>query len=481
MTRFSSLQRPLAFALSALLAVPPAFAQLPDLGHSAQESLSPVDEQRIAEEVLRQIRFREPAYVNDAEIEEYLAALGQRLLAAAPGNSVDYRFFLLRDPSVNAFAMPGGVIGFHTGLLMTTQTESELASVMAHEISHVSQHHIARMLSMQGRNTAMVLAAILVAVLAGRNSTNTANAVLAGGQALAVQNQLAYSRDYEREADRIGLQMLMGAGFDPQGMPDFLTRLHAQTRSLDNASGAYLSTHPLTQDRIADVAERVRQIGPRPAAPSLDFHLLRSKVEVMQLGARTAIPVFRERKADDAIGRAAILYGLTRAYLADHQPEEAAKSLARLQALKLDSVLLVSLAADVASARGQHADAAQLCRDARQRFAGRASLQYCEAEAWLAGGQPAQALRVVDPLLRVLSSDYRLYMLQAKANTQLGRSTEAHRAQAEVYALQADYAGAIDQLELARRAGGGDHIEQAAMDARLRELRALHSERLKKR
>ncbi|WP_095530373.1 M48 family metalloprotease [Candidatus Dactylopiibacterium carminicum] len=474
MIRPSFLRRLLALILIGVLTLQGAAAQLPDLGHTAQSSLSPAEEERIAEEILRQVRFQEPSYVNDPEAEEYLADIGQRLARAG---SLDgrFRFFVLRDPTVNAFAMPGGVIGFHTGLIITSRTESELASVMAHEMTHVSQHHLARMLSSQGTNTALALASILAAVLIGRNSANVGSAVLAGGQAALIQNQLSYSRDYEREADRLGLQMLAGAGFDPQGMPDFFARMYAQTRSLENNASSYLSTHPLTQDRIADAGERVRQIGARPQASPIDYHLMRARIEVVQLGARTAIERYLAQQDKTPTARAATLYGLARAYLADHQPDKAAQQLPELQTLGFGSSFLVTLAADVAIAQGRYAEAARLCGEARARFPLRPSLQYCEAEAWLAGNDGEAALRVVDPSLRTLNQDYRLYALQARANTLLGRSTETHRAQAEVYALQGDYTGAIDQLELAQKAGGGDHIAQAAMDARLREMRRLNA------
>jgi beta-barrel assembly-enhancing protease len=275
---------PVLLTQSVAAQLPP---QLPDLGDPAQAELTPVQEKRMAEEVMRIVRFHEPSYLNDPEVEEYLSALGQKLLAGGVSKDREYQFFILKDPSINAFAMPGGVIGVHTGLVVTSQAESELASVLAHEIGHVEQNHMARMVSRQGSTMTWLLAAMLLAVLAGRNSPDVASAAVATGQAAALQSQLNYSRDYEREADRVGLQILQGSGLDPQGMPNFFERMYQHTRGSDNNAPAYLRTHPLTLDRVSDISGRVRQIGARPQPESLEYALVRAKLEALQLGAQS--------------------------------------------------------------------------------------------------------------------------------------------------------------------------------------------------
>lgn len=476
------LRRCLAQVLIAVLMIQTAAAQtynsgLPDLGDPAQEALSPAQERRIAEEVMRSVRFREPSYLDDPEVEEYLNALGRTLASTLPEQGNGFQFFALRDSTINAFAMPGGVIGAHTGLIVTTEAESELASVLGHEIGHVVQHHMARMLVRQGNTTAMVLASLLLAVLAGRNSPSAAGAVLASGQAAAIQSQLAYSRDYEREADRVGLQILNAAGFDIRGMPTFFDRLFQRTRSSENNAPAYLRTHPLTLDRIADIGSRVHQMRAMPHPSSIDYTLVRAKLEVMQLGARAAIPRLLAREAQTRQEQSARWYGLARAYLADSQLAEADKAYGELARLTPDTAMLALLGAELERAHGRPAQAARLCADARKRYPARSSLIYCEAESWLAGNLPDNALKVLDPLLRVPASDYRLYILQAKAETALGRTALAHRAQAEVYQLQGDLSAAIDQLQLAQRDGGGSFMEQASIDARLREFKRLAEER----
>lgn len=452
-------------------------ATLPDLGDPAQSELSPAQERRIGEEALREIR-QDSSYLDDPELESYLSTLGNRLVAAAKTQSLDFVFVALRDPSINAFAMPGGVIGVHSGLVLTAQSESELASVLAHEIGHIEQRHMVRMLSKQGSALAMVLASLLVAVLAGRNSGQAAEAAIVAGQAAAIQSTLSYSRDFEREADRIGLQILDAAGFDTQGMPSFFGRLLRTTRMVENNAPSYLRTHPLTAERIADIEARVKEGHYRQAADSIDFTLLRAKLDAARGTPEEAVARLVARDATRQQDQAARWYGLARAYLAARNLGEAEKSLARLRELKLRTPMVTTLEADLARAQDRPREAARMCHDAIARYPAARYLVYCEADAWLAAGDGKAALKAIDDPLKLYTQDYRLRTLQARAHTALGNTAQAHRAQAEVYALQGDLLRAIDQLQLAQRSGGGDYMEQAAIDARLRELRAQRKEML---
>ena len=201
---------------------------LPDLGDSSSEALSPIDEKLLGERIMRDIR-RDPDYAKDAVLYDYLNTIGQHLIETARRQGVaglegrgsfaiSFELFGVRDKSINAFALPGGFIGVHTGLIVAAETESELASVLGHEIGHVTQKHIARRFSQQGANSMIALASIILAAVAASRNPNAAQGLAVGGQALAIQNQLAYSRDAEREADRVGFQILQAGGFDVQGL-----------------------------------------------------------------------------------------------------------------------------------------------------------------------------------------------------------------------------------------------------------------------
>ncbi|MDE2585019.1 MAG: M48 family metalloprotease, partial [Betaproteobacteria bacterium] len=238
------LMRPLALLLSASLAfTPPVLADgLPDLGDAAQSELSPQMEKQVGESIINEIRLRDPQYLDDPEITAYLEQIGGRLATASPDPSFGFNFFAMADPTINAFATFGGYVGVNTGLLMAAQTESELAGVLAHEISHVTQHHLARGMAKDKQQSTVAMIAMALALLAARNSPNGASAAIMGSQAAMVQSQLAFSRDFEREADRIGFQTLQKAGFDVRGMGDFFQRLQQATRLYENNAPAYMRT-----------------------------------------------------------------------------------------------------------------------------------------------------------------------------------------------------------------------------------------------
>lgn len=465
------LARLLSVALVATLSIQSVAAALPDLGDAASGSLSPAMEKQIGQEALSAFRFQDPTYIDDPEVESYLQSLGARLSASGQTGERNFSFFALKDPTINAFAMPGGVIGVHSGLIVTSQSESELAAVIAHEMAHVSQHHIGRSMSQQGGATALMIASLLIAVLAARNSPMAAEAAIATGQAAVLQSQLNYSRDFEREADRIGLQILEGGGFDPQGMPLFFERMQQAYRT-DGDAPAYLRTHPLTTERISDVQGRVRNLPYRQVPDSIEYALTKAKLAVLQETPRETIERLRKQEGGRVQDRAARLYALTLAYIAERNYTEARRSYAALNGLKLKTPMLAPLGAQLELAQGHGADAAKLCRDARNSYPGWRTLGYCIAEGQLAAGDGDGALATANELVRNQPNDYRVYNLQAKVYTALNKPALAHRALSQVYQLHGMLRSAIEQMRLAQRSRGANDHEEAAIDARLRELRA---------
>ncbi|MFO0145011.1 MAG: M48 family metalloprotease, partial [Betaproteobacteria bacterium] len=218
----------LAVALTLAVPVRAQAPELPSLGEAAGDDLSPSNERKLGEAIMRQV-VRDPSYLADPDANEYINALGYQLVAASASRHIDFNFFVVRDPMLNAFALPGGFIGVHTGLILTAQSESELASVLGHEIGHVEQRHIARMLSRQKESTAVAIGALLLALLAARSSSSSssdlAQAAILGGQAAALQQQLNFSREAEREAERVGFQYLVDAGVDPRALATLYGRM----------------------------------------------------------------------------------------------------------------------------------------------------------------------------------------------------------------------------------------------------------------
>jgi beta-barrel assembly-enhancing protease len=463
--------------------VPFALAdELPDLGESARADLSPQLERKIGESIMNDIRLHEPTYVDDQEINDYLNRLGNRLVAASANPGGEFHFFAIRDNTVNAFAMFGGFIGVNTGTLLTAQSESELAGVMAHEISHVTQNHLARQIAKEKQNSIASMITMAIGILAARSNSQVAGAAVASAQAGSVQSQLAYSRDFEREADRVGYQTLEKAGFDVRAMGDFFERLQKAGRVYENNAPVYMRSHPMTVERISDMQNRAQEAPYRQVVNSLDFYLVRAKLRAQMGTAREAVTEFstllHEKKyASEAAAR----YGLSYALLRAKDVPGAQREMDALKTLKPSSAMVPGLTAEIRIAAGDMSAALAIYRDALQRYSQSKSLVYGYAEALYAGRQYDKALRFLESQLQLYNADFRLYGLQAKTYEAVGKHLQQHRAQAEFYALQGQLGEAVEQLQYAQRAGDGNFYEQSVVDSRLRELRKQQVEEAKQK
>ncbi len=465
-----------------LVLLPRALGQgLPDLGSSGDASLSPQLERRIGESIMREIRFREPSYVDDPELSDYLGTLGGRLTQSAAGVRYDFEFFAVRDPSINAFALPGGFVGVHTGLISASETESEVASVLAHEVAHVTQRHIARMLGQQQQMQLSVLAALAAAILLGRSNPDLAAGAVVASQAGAIQAQLAYSRDYEREADRIGMQALEAAGFDPRAMAGFFEKMQRGTRVSDDGSlPGYLRTHPVTTERIADAQNRAANAPYKQHPDSVEFHLVRAKLRADRGEARDAVSYFQFALRDKRYAsETATRYGLAAALLRAQRAKEADAEVTRLRAAGGVGPMIETLAARVKLGLGDRAGAAALLGEAHARYPHSRPLLYARADALQHAGRNAEAQALLTEAVRSYPRDPQLYALQAKNYAALGKRALQHHSQAEFYALRGSLPAAVEQLQLARSAGDGDFYQLSVIDARLKELRAQHAQDMK--
>jgi predicted Zn-dependent protease len=469
-----------ALACGLVLAAHSAAQPLPELGDTSRNDLPPQLERRIGESIVRDIRLRDPSYLDDPELADYLNGLGARLVAAVPGARQDFEFFALRDASINAFALPGGFVGVHTGLLTASESESELASVLAHEIAHVTQRHLARLIGAQKQMQLPAMVAIAAAILLGRSRPDLASGALTAAQAGSIQAQLGYSRDFEREADRVGFQTLAGAGFDVRAMAGFFEKMQRYTRMVDDGSvPGYLRTHPVTTERIADAQGRAAGAPYRQRADSLDYHLVRAKLRAETGDAREAVAYFeavlRDRRyANEAAAR----YGHAVALLRARAPREAEAALAPLRSAAAASPMIETLAARVRSALGDHDGALAILSAALERFPHRRPVLYAALELLNERGRHAEALALAAEQLRLYPRDPRLHQARAKGYAGIGKRLLQHQSQAEVYVLQGSLGAAIEQLQLAQSAGDGDFYEQSVVDARLRQLRAEHAREL---
>ncbi len=455
---------------------------LPDLGESARAELSPQLERKIGENIMNEIRLHEPTYVDDPEINDYVNRLGRRLVEASGNPSGNFHFFVIRDPTVNAFAMFGGFIGMNTGTLLIAQSESELASVLAHEIGHVTQNHMARQMAKEKQTTIPSLIAMAVGVLAARANASAGIATIASAQAGVVQAQLAYSRDFEREADRSGYQTLEKAGFDVRGMGEFFERMQKAAHLYENNAPVYFRTHPLTTERIADMDNRAQQSPYRQVVSSLDFYLARAKLRAQMGTPLEALNEFsaqlRERKY---VSQPAARYGLVLALIRTKDLKAAEREFDALIPLKSSTPMIAGLAAELKAGAGDLPAAQAIYREALQRFPQAKSIVYGLAESLFAGRQYDEALRFLESQLQADPGDFRLYGLQAKTYAALGKRLLQHRAQAEFYVLRGQLGEAVEQLRFAQQDTDGNFYEQSTVDARLRELRKLQVEEAKEK
>jgi predicted Zn-dependent protease len=506
----SLVSRPLITLLAAaclFTTTAPTFAQvnLPALGDSVSQDLDVGDERRLGDQVMRQIRI-DPDYVLDPLLQEYLDGIWMPLVSAARklghiGDETQARFawepFLVRDKSINAFALPGGFVGTHLGLIAMTNSRDELASVLAHELSHITQRHIARRIAGDSRNSMIAIAGILLGVLAAtRGNIDMANAGIVGGQAAATQLSLNFSRDMEREADRVGFNVLVEAGFAGSGMVSMFERMEAAYHLMDNGAYPYLRSHPLTSERIGDARTRLalepfarpRGLAEHALIAARSRVLMDPRVEAWrvlenydagarnlkdggngyeQLGARyaAAFASIQLRNFDRA--EASLRSAELTLQLISPSPAETATA----------ARLLTYLRAELAQARGRPADGLA----ALDTLKGEKSRPLLLQRVALAlSGPPAtsgpalrDAAEALQTHVSLDPSDALAWSQLALVWTRLGQPLRAVRAQAETRAAAGDINGAIDRLRSGLRQSRGpdaDQVEASVIDARLRAL-----------
>ena len=458
----------------------PSMQQLPDLGDPAQVGLSPAQERKIGEAIVRQIRAQ-GGYLQDPEVSDYLNELGHRLVAASHDTKQDFEFFAVPDPQINAFALPGGYIGVHTGLILLAQNESELASVLAHEISHVTQRHMARMMANQKNSMLMSLAGLALAILASRaggsNSGQATQAAIAGSQALSAQNQLNFTRDNEYEADRIGFSRMTAAGFDPNGMASFMGRLQRANRFVEGNAPSYLRTHPITYERIAEAQSRAQGLPYKQVPDSLEFHLVRALLKSYQGDAREQVAMFdaslKEKKYNNEVAER---YGLVASLLRAKDIARAKIELARLEEIAPPHPMIEAMAGNVLMGANENAAAAARFEAALQRYPNKMQLVYDYPEALIKADRPADAAAFAEVQLKRFPGDGPLHQVAARAYAAQNMRLKQHEHQGEFYAWAGNLPQAIDQLELAAKAGDGDFYQISVVESRLRTLRSEMAE-----
>ncbi len=469
-----------AFSLQLASPVIAQVSQVPSIGDDARTALTPIQEYKLGRYIMVQIE-RDPAYVKDDVLNEYLFTLGNRLIAADPtirGELVnDFTFFGVKDRTLNAFALPGGFIGVHTGLILATETESELASVLSHEIGHVSQRHIARMIASSKNDILIPLASAALGLLvaAAGGGTDAALGSLLAGQGVAIQKQINFTREAEKEADRVGYQILKHAGFDVNDMAGFFAKMQHSNRLYNDAPSQYLRTHPLTSDRIADVQARAMHEPYRQHVDSADFQLIRAKARVVQGdmggGLHEVERYFAEQvKNGTRYQVAAGYYGLALVALERKQPDLAQQRLDVSRKMFSEMVNRQSsplnvLAVQIAMEKGNAADAVRITSNAIDHFPSSRAISNLHIEALAKAKRYDECQRFIRKMVRRYPEDAGLRKKSAEVYAGMGKKGASHLSMGEYYHLMQMNEAAVEQLRIARSEKDTTFYEHSLIDA----------------
>ncbi len=491
------------------LCMGPAWPQrsaLPALGEG--EAISVAAERQLGDRIIREL-YRDPDYLEDAVLDEYIHKLWTPLVDAAASRGelspelrerFAWRILLGKDRSVNAFALPGGYLGVHLGLIAVVTSRDELASVLAHELSHVTQRHIARQMEAQGRMTPWVIGSLILGALAASKNPQATQALVVGGQAAAIQSQLSYSRDMEREADRIGFGVLSEAGYDPRGFVTMFGKLQQAAGVNDNGSYPYLRSHPLTTERIADMQSRL-PLGVAITGGLQDMEQamvsararVLSQSQVDSLRAWTQLPVNLPAQATSA-QKAGALYAATLAHQLLREPEAARQQWQNLQSLTTRNTAAARLSrllgAELQAARGEYPQVVQALQPSSMtpRWPRPELVATAQSLAHLpthpATNTVVQQLR---QLVQGNPHDAQAWNLLATLLAGQGQKLGSLRAEGEAQLARMDLQGALDRFRAAQdvarlgRLQAGDHIEASIVDTRVRQIQEQLREMQKER
>ncbi|OOZ37488.1 M48 family metalloprotease [Solemya velesiana gill symbiont] len=448
---------------------------LPEIGAPSGSVLTPSEEQKLGQAFMRSIR-KTMDLLDDPLANSYIQSLGNRLAQQTGSTAGSYNFFIVDNPQVNAFAGPAGNIGVYTGLITTTESESELASVMAHEIAHVSQNHLVRTYDAVSRMSVPAAAMILAAIVIGAAANNPDAAVAAatGIQAGMVQRQINFTRNHEEEADNIGIQILAAADFDPRSMPVFFDRMGQATRLYDTGQlPEFLRTHPVTSNRIADAHGRADQYRYRQRPDSLEYHLLRAQLKASEFTQdKNAVQFFGSSLRDGRYrNEEGQRYGYMLSLIAAREMDRAREQLNILLKQRPQQIHYIVADALLLKKTGQPDQGIAALIDGLTLYPGNYPLTIYLAQSLLEAGRPAEAIPVLEKQVAGHPDDSSLYKLLAQAAGDSGDTTLGRQYLAEYHYHSGNLEPAMQQLQLALSDRKLDYYRSAKMAARLKLIR----------
>lgn len=444
------------------------FDQLPDLGSNAANFLSDYEAEQLGKSFIRQSRYRIP-YVSDPELVGYINRLGNRLLDVSEDAGKNYNFYLIDNNVINAFAVPGGHIAMHTGILTKSESESELASVVAHEISHVTQSHISRKFENSQYDSWLAIGALLAAAASG--SAEAAQAAFGISQASIIDRQLTFSRAYETEADSLGIRLLSRAGFDPEAMPVFFKRLLTESRINESHAPEFIRSHPLTINRISESAERVRAYPKAPPQDQSEFLLMQAKATA---GYAKDKSVVRDRYAAQLkLGNTTLpnRYGYGLALAENGEFDRARKVLTELEKDYPNNVSVKLIKADNELNAGNiNTGLAELKKlYIEQNKLGNHLVDIYYANALVLTENNTQAIPILHKAINNNRDEPYFHILLARAYGETGDNLRSYQARGEYHYLSGNYTFAIEQYKRAFRLTSTEY-ERARLGARIEDV-----------
>ena len=465
--------------LAGLLALQTAVAQvrLPDFGDSSAGTFSGLDDQRLGEAFMREVRASLEV-LDDPVVDRYIQAMGYRISAVSDLGGSGFHFFVIDEPTINAFAGPGGHIGVNTGLILAADLEGELASVVAHEIAHVTQRHLARAFEFADQTAIPMMAGILAGAILGLANPQAGRATIAAVSGASVQNQLDFTRSNEIEADRVGMQLLSKAGVDPQAMPTFFEKLQTATR-YSRRPPEYLSTHPVTSSRIADTRSRAESFPYKQHADSDEFHLVKARLTVRQAkDVKAVTDQFADRLQSGAYRNlAATAYGWGLGLMRQNKPAQAETIFAKLQANHSTQTAFTAALGESILAQGDIERGLAVFSEAAKIFPDDRVILRGQAEALLRAGRGEELLTALAEYERLHDMDATMSKLEAEAYQMLGRGAESQVALAEYFYLSGNMGTAMHQLRQAANRSDASYFVSSSATARLRALEEEQAQR----
>jgi predicted Zn-dependent protease len=461
--------RPTLLTLACLIATPGLAEDLPSLGDASSAIVSPEQEHQLGHAWLSMLRGQ-VSVISDPQLKDFVESSVYHLAETSDLQDHRLSFILIKDPQINAFAAPGGIVGVNGGLFLYAQTEAEYAAVLAHELGHLIQRHFARGVEAQQRMQLPLMAAMLAGIVAAAAGAGDAGiAAIAGTQAAAIQNQLRFSRQNEQEADRVGVVNLVRAGYDPRAMPDMFERLARQYR-YDQKPPEFLLTHPVTESRIADTRNRAEQYPQKGTEDSLRYQLMRARVQLI-FENTPGLATKRFRATLDETPKAdAARYGLAIGLTRSGQLDEARNVIKPLLDKSPDDITYNLAQVDLDEASNRLADAQQRVDRLLRLYQDSYPLIQAQASLLIKQNQPQQAEKVLSSLVKSRPADPDVWSQLAEVRGLSGDIIGVHEARAEYLALIGDYDQAIQQLDFAKRRAAANFPLASKIDARQREL-----------